>query len=1252
MNYGCTFIRWTSEEQAVGADHDITIPNADLAFSTEAPTADTTEHRDITVPVKNLSLSTVIPTADTTAHHTRAPPKADLAFSTEAPTAVSVAPIEITVPAANLSFSTAIPTSIREVVHTIGNNGQDYSSAAAWESAQQSSPADETRVGKIVTTGTESGVVQITGWTTRTGGNYIILGAEGDGHHGGSVLGDTGYIFTGSIFSTQADSACEGLIVFGSSGGEAFQSNAAPSALGYNFSNCISNREGGGGHGFSGNGQNYVAIGCVAIGTQGAGSFGFESNGSSLDKFYNCTAYDCVNGVGTKASSTADIELYNCVFIGNGTSDIDNTEANTVTATNTAYNSTTGVITDGGGNITGALITATDTAAADTILVGNVTAGSEDLALKQFSTITTYQNAALVAGTDYRSTFPVRNPLQYAIDGEWRNTVPNIGAYETCIKEMTVHSSTGDFSAAETWNTTRVTSNATERLKPTEIFADTTRLDFSGTAANYDYNRRRELIVDLAYRHDGTRGSGYRITPTTVPNAVDVDNSNCVTIVGVEATVLSPNNDEAFRFTPQGDGQVLVDSCLAYDVDRAGFYIQGRGNTQSYGQLHPAALITNCIAYGCNSDDWPLSGNFYMIHARGIILRNCTSINDEAATEGGINIGSGATIALEEISNCISMGSTSSDFQGYTDARLAFNNVSEDATAFGTGALINIENLETGGTPTKDYVAFADNTAGTEDAHLVDLAHGTYNNVAIDGANATYAPQKDADGEQRHVPDIGAYEIPESADITVPFRSLTISTEAPTVDLSDVGDTITPPKADLAFSTEAPTVDTTANQDVTVPKADLAFSTEAPTPLTSLHLDITVPNDDLAFSTEAPTVDTTANQDVTVPNADLAFSTEAPTVDTTANQDVTVPNADLAFSTAAPTADTTEHRDIEAPKADLAISTAAPTADTSANKDIEVPKADLAFSTAAPTADTTANQDVTVPNADLAFSTEAPTVDTTANQDVTVPNADLAFSTEAPTVDEAEHQFVEVPNADIAISTVAPTADTSEDQFVTPPKADLAFSTEAPGVRSSIEPPKADLVFSTEAPDVQSGDNVTKNPPKVNLNLSTVAPTADTTEHRDIEAPKADLAFSTAAPTADTSANKDIEVPKADLAFSTAAPTADTSANKDIEAPKADLAFSTAEPTADTTEHRDIEAPKADLAFSTAAPTADTTEHRDIEVPKADLAFSTAAPTADTSANKDIEVPKADLAFSTAAPTADTTTTTAFPTLYYYRMRL
>lgn len=167
----------------------------------------------------------------------------------------------------------------------------------------------------------------------------------------------------------------------------------------------------------------------------------------------------------------------------------------------------------------------------------------------------------------------------------------------------------------------------------------------------------------------------------------------------------------------------------------------------------------------------------------GIDIRGVTNPVSSGNTIIG-SVGSGTYGILPSssplgVTNNISVGHSTEDyFEADVGDTNHGANIAEDATATtewdgAGGSVNNVEVLETGDTPTADYVAFVNkNTLGSEDFHLVDLKHGTHNNVAIGGGIVSKGSGTDIDGESRNgsTPDIGADELSTQVLLRHPIR--------------------------------------------------------------------------------------------------------------------------------------------------------------------------------------------------------------------------------------------------------------------------------------------------------------------------------------------------------------------------------------------------------------------------------------------------------------------------------------------------
>lgn len=194
------------------------------------------------------------------------------------------------------------------------------------------------------------------------------------------------------------------------------------------------------------------------------------------------------------------------------------------------------------------------------------------------------------------------------------------------------------------------------------------------------------------------------------------------------------------------------DASSTYTITRS--IIENRGASTGFGiDVFIAVTLTvqDTVIYGAT---------------RGIDARITTS----NTIVGNTVVGNGAFGILPSdtgtVANNISVGHSSEDYFSASAGTGAHGaNIAEDATASTEwddvgGSFNSVEVLETGDTPTKDYVAFVNKTAGSEDYHLVDLEHGSFNNVALAGGIASLGSGTDIDGGARDgtTPDIGADE--------------------------------------------------------------------------------------------------------------------------------------------------------------------------------------------------------------------------------------------------------------------------------------------------------------------------------------------------------------------------------------------------------------------------------------------------------------------------------------------------------------
>ena len=152
------------------------------------------------------------------------------------------------------------------------------------------------------------------------------------------------------------------------------------------------------------------------------------------------------------------------------------------------------------------------------------------------------------------------------------------------------------------------------------------------------------------------------------------------------------------------------------------------------------------------------------------------TVGDNATGTHGLLPSSGAAVGT--VANNISFGHSTEDYFNTSTNTNHKSNIAKDATAVtewdgGGGGVNSVEIHVTGDTPTADYVAFVSLTSGSEDLHLVDLEHGTYDNVALAGGAPSLGSGTDIDGDTRDgtTPDIGADEMAAAGGLTIPIAA-------------------------------------------------------------------------------------------------------------------------------------------------------------------------------------------------------------------------------------------------------------------------------------------------------------------------------------------------------------------------------------------------------------------------------------------------------------------------------------------------
>jgi len=244
--------------------------------------------------------------------------------------------------------------------------------------------------------------------------------------------------------------------------------------------------------------------------------------------------------------------------------------------------------------------------------------------------------------------------------------------------------------------------------------ADTTRVIMNGWTT--DDTHTITIQVATADRHDGTRGTGYRL----VMDDDWEDAFECIEdYVTIDGIAVSNTNANAVHGIYSTGDNCTIKNCLAYDNDDDGI---------NCGSATTNVLVENCICYG-NGDDG--------IEAKTATIKYCTLINNGGS---GTEVDSPGTLT---VINCYSGGNDANDYGdggGTTNTTTCHDS---DGTGDTTTALA-----------TDSGTYFTNVTASSEDPTITSASSGL-NGTATSGHTAT-----DFEGDTRDesTPDIGADE--------------------------------------------------------------------------------------------------------------------------------------------------------------------------------------------------------------------------------------------------------------------------------------------------------------------------------------------------------------------------------------------------------------------------------------------------------------------------------------------------------------
>ena len=186
--------------------------------------------------------------------------------------------------------------------------------------------------------------------------------------------------------------------------------------------------------------------------------------------------------------------------------------------------------------------------------------------------------------------------------------------------------------------------------------ADTTKVFFDGWT-NVDALGQIVVNVAVAYRHDGTRGTGYYLNIDDAGGAIYLADPY-ITLNGLSLTN-SNGSGEGVSISSDGDYSVITNT-LVYDCDgTAGVLIASNGTN---------CIMINSFIYGC--------GRGISLGAEPSIIANCTVMNS-----GDYGI-SRTNYVNASVYNTFVGGSGTSDYYetGTSDSFNIYYSMSEDAT--------------------------------------------------------------------------------------------------------------------------------------------------------------------------------------------------------------------------------------------------------------------------------------------------------------------------------------------------------------------------------------------------------------------------------------------------------------------------------------------------------------------------------------------------------------------------------------------
>jgi hypothetical protein len=336
-------------------------------------------------------------------------------------------------------------------------------------------------------------------------------------------------------------------------------------------------------------------------------------------------------------------------------------------------------------------------------------------------------------------------------------------------------SGTGQYTSLSGWESGVDTSNSPETAIIDEAFIDTTSVTIN--IANRSATNTTEI-----YTSGDALPTGKRINETTPDGYLLKTTGDAILIASDYTTIRgltfkAGTTTGAYWCAIELSGAdyttCLAEECIAFD-----------NLSTTYGDF------LNIPAHNCAS----IGGNTY-----GFRYNNNTHdmVNNLVLNSAkGFGVSSGYTTGTIW-TNCVVKHTDAPPNVGFYrgDGDSSRANASSSTDIRGDQSHASVEFLSQGDTPTGDYVAYKSVVAGSEDiSAVIDLGHGTYNNVLIDGGVTAY---RDASG-------YNAYSAPKTTDFFGVTRHATTPTMGPV-------EYVDPATSDITHGTTSTAVDAGAS---------------------------------------------------------------------------------------------------------------------------------------------------------------------------------------------------------------------------------------------------------------------------------------------------------------------------------------------------------------------------------------------------------------------------------------------------------